>query len=185
VALVGVLLLLGLAAVEHAGVLRQRPSLPFVELDIDRDGEISREEWEARYGTSALINAVLEFDRGDCDRNGRLTWTEYFRVRHRLQKCEAGPVEVRLSQARRADLDAGALAPIVSARDVHLARVSLQRHRQRLIEAKFHEQYSERDLSPGEPYLHTVSCSGTEVLEILDFSQDFRQFSRLADLGPR
>ena len=162
----------------------QSPTPAFMERDIDRDEEISREEWESAYGTNASTRAVLEFDWGDCNRNGRLTWEEYFRVRVKRNRCQTAPLELFLHKTGQIALHDEVTTPIVSAKDIHLARVSLMRNRQRLIAAKFHEDYTEQEMVPGRAYLHTLSCSDIEQLEIPQISQDFRQFSRLAVLEP-
>ncbi len=167
VAVLGVLAVLMLLAGCDRIVLRwQQPSPAFIAGDIDLDGQISREEWESVYGTNALTRAVLEFDWGDCDRNGRLTWEEYFHVRIRRQRCQSSSLETLVRQGGGATLHEEVLTPIVSAKDIYLARVSLMRNRQRLITAKFHDDYSEQDKLPGGLYLYTLSCGDIEQLEI-------------------
>jgi hypothetical protein len=187
ITLVGILALLSLLnGCDRIVLNRQRPSPAFIVGDIDQDQEISREEWESVYGTNGLTRAVLEFDWGDCDRNGRLTWEEYFRVRARRQRCQSSPLETLMREAGQVTLHEEVLTPIISAKDIHLARVSLMRNTQRLVKAKFHEHYSEQDKVPGGLYLFTLSCGAVEQLEIPEISRDFRQFSRLALLkeGP-
>lgn len=51
-------------------------------LDINKDGEVGRMEWEVlERGTSILEygSSQRQFDRVDCNQNGRLSWSEYFR----------------------------------------------------------------------------------------------------------
>ncbi len=162
----------------------QGPDPVFTASDIDQDGELSREEWERMHGTSAADTAVVDFDRADCDRNGRLRGDEYFPLRFKDAHCQIAPLEVLERQAGRRVFAAAAVASLYSAKEVHLAQVSLVRNRHRLVRAKYHDDYSEQDMQPGTLYLYTLSCGGLEQVEIPEMSQDFRQISRLGLLEP-
>lgn len=157
----------------------QGPTQRFAAADIDRNAELSREEWERWYGTSALNAAVLDFDRGDCDRNGRLSWEEYFRLRYRTDRCAPGALEL-LQRQSPASWFAGNDPPsIFSAKEVDQAWLSLVRNRQRLIDAKYHAEYSEQDLPVGATHVFKMRCGDPEPLEVPATSQDFREISRL------
>jgi hypothetical protein len=175
------MLLLCLGAWDQGHVVWQSASPAFIDHDIDRDHSISREEWESRYGTSAASLAVLEFDWGDCDRDGRLSWQEFYSVSVRHRQCGRSPLEMLRPQARGVVLDEEADALIISDRDLQLARVSLARTQQRLVEAKFHEHYTEQDWPTGAMYLHGVACKEPEEIEIPELSRDFMRFSRLSE----
>lgn len=162
----------------------QGPDPVFAGFDIDRDEIVSREEWERAYGTSALDEAVLDFDRADCNRDGRLAWEEYFSLRFKEKHCQRAPLQLLQMQAGRRVPGEAALVSIHNAKEIHLGRVSLVRNRQKLVAGKFHEDYSERDMAPGTLFHYTLSCGQPEPLEIPAVSQDFRQLSRLAQVEP-
>ncbi len=67
----------------------QGPSRTFRNIDINGDGVIVRPEWEEKYGThvSAADAAVVQFENADCQRDGRLSWGEYFRSRFKGKSC--------------------------------------------------------------------------------------------------
>jgi hypothetical protein len=162
----------------------QGPDPVFAELDIDRDEVVSREEWERAHGTSALDEPVLQFDRGDCNRNGRLTWEEYFALRFKEQHCQASPLQFMSAQPGSSKPIEADMTSIHNAKELHLARLSLVRSRQKLVKGKYHEDYSERDMTPGTLYRYTLSCGDPGQIEIPEVSQDFREISRLGFLEP-
>ncbi len=51
----------------------------FVDRDFDRDDRITRAEWERRAGTQLWSPHVRRFDELDCDDDGILQWSEYYR----------------------------------------------------------------------------------------------------------
>lgn len=161
----------------------QGPDPVFAAFDIDRDDAVSREEWERAYGTSALDDAVLEFDQGDCDRDGRLTWDEYFLVRFREEHCQTAPLQLLRMQAG-SSAAAADVTSIHHAKEFYLARVSLLRTRQKLVAGKFHEGYSERDMQPGTLHFYRLACGGLEQVEIPAMSRDFHEISRLGQQEP-
>lgn len=177
-------IMLLLAGCERTLFVWQGPSQSYLGHDIDGDSRISREEWERGYGTSASEAAVLDFDRGDCDRNGRLTWEEYFELRGRSRRCPPGALEVLQSGANATAEARTDTLVILNAREINQAWLSLVRNRQRLVAAKFHEDYSEQDLPPGTGRLFRLTCGSMERLEIPSISQDFREISRVALLAP-
>jgi len=68
----------------------QGPSSAFKALDLNGDGIVTRPEWEAKYGTvmSRADAGVLQFENADCERDGRLTWREYFQARFKGRTCD-------------------------------------------------------------------------------------------------
>jgi hypothetical protein len=167
---------------DRSGIVLRPPSPAFVNHDIDQDHWISREEWESRYGTRGGSGAVLEFDGGDCDRDGRLSWQEFYGVSVRHRPCARSPLAKLHQQPSAAALDPDLDALIVSDRDLQLARVSLARTRQRLVAAKFHEHYTEQDWPTGAMYRHALACGEPEEIEIPEMSRDFSRLSQLAEL---
>lgn len=76
----------------------QGPTTAFKSLDLNRDGIVTRPEWEAKFGaTISRANAsVWEFDRLDCERDGRLTWTEYFKGKFKGRRCDTAMIRFYL-----------------------------------------------------------------------------------------
>lgn len=178
-----VILLLCVGSWDRSDVVLRPPSLAFIDHDIDLDHWISREEWESRYGTSASERFVLDFDRGDCDRDGRLDWQEYYLVDSGRARCQASTVGASASQSTPTAVGVGSDALLISDRDLELAYVSLARSRQRLVAAKYHERYGEQDWPSGMLYQYSLSCGESEPFVIPELSQDFRRLSRLATLS--
>jgi hypothetical protein len=63
----------------------------FVYRDINRDDRITRPEWERRYGTVINDPMIVWFDELDCERDGVLTWKEYYHNLFLMKYCSPGP----------------------------------------------------------------------------------------------
>lgn len=77
-------------------LLFYKPSEYFTQnLDLLRDKQISRTEWQALYPDSNLSSAsgwARTFALGDCNNNGRLTWREYYGAQYRAgDHCRKEP----------------------------------------------------------------------------------------------
>jgi hypothetical protein len=81
----------------------QGPSTAFKVLDLNGDGIVTRPEWEAKYGTlvSRANASVLQFEHADCERDGRLTWSEYFQARFKGRTCDTALLSFYLEDSMK------------------------------------------------------------------------------------
>lgn len=57
-------------------------------LDLNRDGDVSRYEWQLLHRVTDLsAGDSIIFERSDCNQNGRLSWSEYFDGKIKLETC--------------------------------------------------------------------------------------------------
>lgn len=87
--LAGVLfILLGAPGCQPRRFEWQGPTAAFKRIDHNKDGELSRPEWQATSLKTNIFNAEFRFmEASDCNRNGRLTWPEYFRGVLERESC--------------------------------------------------------------------------------------------------
>ena len=68
----------------------QGPGTYFKAFDTNKDGVISREEWDHLYDELNGKGCCYEdFEKGDCNKDGSFTWSEYYDLRFSHKSCSA------------------------------------------------------------------------------------------------